>query len=529
MAMEDYFKSIEKPGPQAVLHSSEVVEAAAVREAQIEAEYNVDVLATVSTVYVALEAFHDDLQATTAAMFTPQVRVWVNHRLAALQDYTHLNCPRVSLESSNDDFRTVSLEGVGDALKAVWKAITDAVAAVWKAVVDFIKRLFGFKKNSIAKVKDINARLKEAKVDDPVKAIQAPRNTQMEAAVKKYVAGLVDMDAIKKMTAESKNLGDLSAAMDQVFMTPQAAAVVRKANLPETVHTTPPIHLEGATVVGVPAAAVKKLSLIRMGPYKANIAAWFELCGIKPKAVKAGGETHYIIKFEDYWEFLFEVNNSGRDYSAMSKVIGKMQDAAKEYEKALTSIEHDDKHPVSYYEQGVAIRLMRYPEYLYAAFKEASNKRGSFVSGGSVTTLGVVKGKTFGQETDKLKAIGSKQISVEENSWLYVEAPKSSQTVRAGDQVMMIQDNVMEAKLIESLSLQSQKVWAGLVLKYASKGNVVYDATFKAAAAEYYSIPSRWLASMLLGLANAEAWISSAHIQMGESMARLAESAASTS
>lgn len=122
----------------------------------------------------ALESLYLGVEATAPEEFTAQSRVLVAHAQSAIYNRLGYAGTSASLESSQEDFRTVSLEGLGSAIAAIWKGIIDGIKAAIKAIGNFFKKLLGFKKDKTEEIKKTVEELKALPDQStaPAKAIE---------------------------------------------------------------------------------------------------------------------------------------------------------------------------------------------------------------------------------------------------------------------------------------------------------------------------------------------------------------------
>lgn len=144
-------------------------------EAEGEVQQNADAAEDLKEVEATLESLLVSVEA--APNFTRWDQVFVQHTLDSVAKRTGIEFSGVSLESNADDYRTISMEGIGDAIGSVFKAIWEAIKSVFNAIKNFFMKLFGMSK------------AKDASRDEAEKVVAAsPEKTLVEVVEKKAVA-----------------------------------------------------------------------------------------------------------------------------------------------------------------------------------------------------------------------------------------------------------------------------------------------------------------------------------------------------
>lgn len=208
-ALASYFPSMEAElqDPEDFLGAGSLVED---RVASERADNDVQEL---TEIHASLEALSASMEADLKAdPFTP---VFINHALDAVGRRTGLRLPTASLEDA-----TVSMEGLGGAIKAIWDAIVKAVKAAVAAVANFFRRIFEL---VAGKKKRIEANFEKAKKAGDV--------TPSKLADTNNLGKLADAD-VQAIAKKLKKPELAKCRKDQlVALTAAAATVVDRANI----------------------------------------------------------------------------------------------------------------------------------------------------------------------------------------------------------------------------------------------------------------------------------------------------------
>lgn len=182
-------------------------------EAEGEVQQNADAAEDLKEVEATLESLLVSVEA--APNFTRWDQVFVQHTLDSVAKRTGIEFSGVSLESNADEYRTISMEGIGDAIGSVFKAIWEAIKSVFNAIKNFFMKLFGMSK------------AKDAARDEAEKVVAAsPEKTLVEVVEKKAVA-----KAGETVTVAGK---EVKVPQGSVAVKPVVAAAVSPAPSADT-------------------------------------------------------------------------------------------------------------------------------------------------------------------------------------------------------------------------------------------------------------------------------------------------------
>lgn len=299
-ALASYFPSMEEElqDPEDFLGAGSLVES---RVASERADNDVQEL---TEIRASLEALAASMEADLEAdPFTP---VFINHALDAVGRRTGLKLPTASLE---DTSTTISMEGLGGALKAIWDAIVKAVKAAIAAVANFFRRLYEL---VTGKKRKIEANFEKAKkAGDATPSKLADTNNLSKIADK-------EIEALKEKLKKPELV---KCRKDQlVALTSAAATIVDRANILEGNQTIvkEEITHKGEQITLVRREDVKKAKYLKVCQASNDFISHASVAGLHLIALK---DQRCEIDIHDLTELIWECLYRGKEAREAGKAI----------------------------------------------------------------------------------------------------------------------------------------------------------------------------------------------------------------
>lgn len=223
------FPSYKQPGLLEQLNTPKTMGEQEMRIKDLEAEHQVEVADLLETVVTSVESFKEVLEKTDK--LGPQDRVFINHYLTSISKQTGVRLPTLRLEGDDDQFRTITLEGIGDLLKFKGAGGKFLAAGLLAALAALIASVLKFLKGSSARRAESLAVIEKANVD------------------KHLAAADLNIQAGKMMEEMIKSLPKRPESIKAATVVPKetAAAVTRATkDLPKPVEFQT-IEIEGKT------------------------------------------------------------------------------------------------------------------------------------------------------------------------------------------------------------------------------------------------------------------------------------------
>lgn len=301
-ALASYFPSMEEElqDPEDFLGPGALVES---RVASERADGDVQELTEIQASLEALAASMEaDLQADP---FTP---VFINHALDSIGRRTGLRLPTASLEDA-----TVSMEGLGGAIKAVWDAIVKAVKAAIAAVANFFRRIYEL---VAGKKKRIEVNFEKAKKAGDV--------TPSKLADTNNLGKLAD-EEIQTIAKKLKAPSLVKCRKDQlVALTSAAATVIDRANILDGHDTIvkEEITHKGENITLVRREDVKRAKYVKLCQAGNDFISHASLAKVSLKKLKDNRcEIGIADLTELVWETLFRGKMSREAGAAISQLV----------------------------------------------------------------------------------------------------------------------------------------------------------------------------------------------------------------
>lgn len=379
-ALANYFPSFEEvQDPEDFLKPVDLVEARlAAEQADSNVEEAVDIQATLEALCASMEA---NLEADR---WTP---VFIGHSLDAIGRRTGLKFPKASLE---DNQITISMEGLGDALKKIWEAIVNAVNAAIKAVGEFFKRVWAFVTGKKDKVESNIKKTKEGGDTTPAKL--AAENT---------LDKIHDKEVVETITNKLEDPALAKARpADLVIVTNATATALDRAVKAEqggdAELTKEEVSLKGKHFTITLKKEVQKATYVKLGMASNDFISHASLAGVTLLPI----DDHKCeIKMKDLEELIWETLFRGRTIREVGQAISthvvalsteaidSLNSFFKAGGKGLNAWEKGGRHDLNN-------RMFLKMESIFSEFKKLRNKDNFIPAGRQISMFGPGKDMT---------------------------------------------------------------------------------------------------------------------------------------
>lgn len=370
--LASYLPSFEDwQDPKDFLDPVDLVEArVAAEQADSNVEAVVDIRASLEALCVSMEA---NLEADR---WTP---VFINHSLDAIGRRTGLKFPVASME---DATVSISMEGLGDALKKIWDAIVEAVKSAIKAVKDFFKRIYEFVTGKKSTIENNFAKAKKGEDS-------TPKTIAKENVASKAPEGLAEKVTELKDDKLSKARPD-----EIVIVTAPTATALERGFAAEhgerETFTQETVVYKGKHFTATLKKEVEKIKYVKLATAGNDFISHASQAGVKLKSVRDGScEITMDDLTELVWETLFRgkvMRETGIEISGAVNTISQVAIEGlavyfKKGGKGWAAWEKDGQHDLKN-------KLFLRMDAVFSQFKKMQSNNGMIPAGRQVARFG---------------------------------------------------------------------------------------------------------------------------------------------
>jgi hypothetical protein len=392
----------------------------AVTTAGVEVDQAIADHTTTAEIVATLESILDDIEATN--QLTTMDRVFIGHSIQSVQRRTGLVIHTASMESNDEDGRTVSMEGLAQGLAKLWEGMVELIRKILRGIRDFFAMLFGFGKR---KEKRIKFQLEKAK--------EGGNDAAISKLVEKNLAKHVkDIEVVKKILDNLVATPLEKERPEQLVLLSPASAqiVVRESDHP--VDSSRPMTVGGQDIVAMRKKDVQAVSQMTLGPIKHALVTAMAVNGGRVFLMKQADGV--LMSHEDVNEMVWDTAFRGKEGRQRGKDLAALlMKIATKAEKAFTSVHALNRHTVNIRKEIVeATRSER--EMVYKIFRE-------FVGKGDMIPVGSAMVRVSEHKPELLQIADFEHVPVVSETIgrpLKIKFPQYGEVKKASDGIVTV-------------------------------------------------------------------------------------------